>query len=72
MDIKPCPFCGGLATFTIDTKVKLDENAAAYRNVDVAFVECTVCGAQGHEFDTELLRQETAQFWAVSAWNLRK
>lgn len=62
-DIKRCPFCGGMA--------KLNE----VRYILSRNVECTVCGAQGKEYEYTAGDEDSkrnAEELAVSAWNLRK
>jgi len=55
-ELKPCPFCGGVASLT-------------YRGY-LVWVECDVCGAKGAPFLSEIEIERVGD--AVVAWNERK
>ena len=55
-ELKPCPFCGGMA--------ELNTWRNEHFDTDPAFVVCLVCGAKTHTFENPKS--------AVSAWNIRE
>lgn len=71
-ELKPCPFCGGDAELTRDTKTGYDHDRQGCYDIPIVFVECVVCGARGHDVDTTFAGEDRAKLWAVNAWNLRK
>ena len=71
-ELKPCPFCGGGAYLTTDTKTGIDSDCKHCYEVAITFVACSVCGARGHDVESDFLEDGVADRWAASAWNLRK
>ena len=69
-EIKRCPFCGGVASVGFDESTYLFHVA----------VTCTVCGARGKTFKTEISPEKGEEelkgteeiMLAISAWNIRK
>ncbi len=66
MDIKPCPFCGGLSRVAEGNHLGM-----AGSTTWAVYVECRSCAARGPDFVDGAYQPEGQRAKAIAAWNRR-
>lgn len=59
IDLKPCPYCGGIAKGCIKT-------VESFRKIHNYFVVCTECGASTERYDTEFAILQNGKFHVLT------
>ena len=59
IDLKPCPYCGGIAKGHIKT-------VESFKKIHNYYVECTECGASTDRYDTEFAMSQNGKFHVLT------
>lgn len=59
IDLKPCPYCGGIAK----GRIKIVES---FKKIHNYYVECTECGASTDRYDTEFAMSQNGKFHVLT------